>query len=121
MADGICGRLDAVVDFELVEETRNVILDRAAAHEQLTADLGVVAAGGQEREDLALPLRQAAQPRRRARHLVLSATPDVIDQDAGGLRRQCGLSSRNGSNARDDLAKLGILEQVARGPTLDRS
>ena len=87
-ADGVDRRLDAVLDLELHEDVRDVVLDRLRADEQLAGDLGVVLADGDQPQDSS-PARRARcesssrRPRPRSR-------PEALEE----LRRDVGRDQR---------------------------
>src|SRR5919108_3567682 len=55
---GVDRGLDAVVDVELAEDARHVLADGARADVQLAADRGVVLAGGDQPQHLALAVAE---------------------------------------------------------------
>src|SRR5919108_1716339 len=62
-ADRVHRRLDAVLDLELHEDVRDVVLDRLRADEELPGDLGVVLAVGDQLQHLDLAVRELGADR----------------------------------------------------------
>jgi hypothetical protein len=77
-ANGADRGLDAVVDLQLGEDARDVVLDGAAADVQRLTDARVVPAPGQEPEHLELPRRQPDR-----RHLPILPLAHLADDPSG--------------------------------------
>src|ERR687891_574469 len=63
-SNGVNSRLDAVLDLQLHEDVRDVVLDRLRADEELARDLGVVLAVRDQLQDLELAVGELGPDRR---------------------------------------------------------
>src|SRR5207248_1199024 len=110
--------LDAVVELELLEHTRDVCLDGRDAHVELAADLGVRLALPDRDGDLALAFGQAVELLASVALAVAGlAVPHVADQPAGDRGREHRLASGDGPHGADDVGGRRVLEQESAGAT----
>src|SRR5919106_1717642 len=94
-ANRVDSGLDAVLDLQLHEDVRDVVLDRLWANEELARDLGVVLAVRDQFEHLDLAVRELGANRLR-RALALALGAQSLEDLGGDLRRDERLARRGG-------------------------
>src|SRR5215831_935013 len=106
------GDLDAVVELEFLEHTRDMCLHGRDAHVELAADLRVRLAQPDGDRNLALALCQSVELLTRAAlPLVGLALGHMADQSASDRRREHRLAGRHGSDRTDDVGRRRVLQQ----------
>src|SRR6266498_2855027 len=108
-AHGVDRGLDAVFDLKLHQDVRDVVLDRFRADEELTRDLGVVLADGDQLQHLDLPVgKLRANGRGRVLARALRAQP--LEQLSGDLRRDQRLPGCGRADPNDEVLDRGVLQ-----------
>src|SRR5829696_7769160 len=85
-ADGVDRRLNAVLDLQLHEDVRDVVLDRLRADEELAGDLGVVLAVRDQLQYLELAVGELGADRLGGVH-ILGLRAEPLQDLGGDLRR----------------------------------
>ena len=118
-AHRVDGRLDAVVDLQLHQDVRDVVLDGLRADVELGGDHGVVLAVRDQLQHLDLALGEL-----RADHLLdlglRTRGADPLQHLRGDVGRDERFAARGGPDPRDELLDRGVLEEIAAGPGEDR-
>lgn len=114
-SDRVHGGLNPVLQLELLEDVRHVLLDRVLADRQRLADRGVVGAIGEQPQHVELARRQDVRVVRLAFARLIAAR-HPRDQRAHDLARDDALVRGRLANRAGDLACPCILQQVPVSP-----
>ena len=118
-AHGVDRRLDAVVDLQLHQDVRDVVLHRLRADVQLGGDDGVVLAVRDQLQDLDLPFGQLGPDR--VRDLRLRARrANALQHLRRDVRRDERLAERRGADARHQVLDRRVLQEIAARAGEDR-
>src|SRR3954471_6858127 len=110
-------RLDTVAEVQLLEDVRDVCLDRRVAYVELSANLNVREAAGDQAKHVELALGQTVEPRRRRGLWNAHELFDHAFRDGRGEKR---ISAGNRADCREELFGRVILEHEAAGAGAQR-
>lgn len=109
--------MDAVVQPELGEHPAQVGLHGSGAEEQGVGDLGAGMPGGDEGQDVALPVDEGGEGRGVAGS---GCVGEAFDESAGDLGGEQGVAGVDGMLGRDEVLQGDVLEEECAGPGVER-
>src|ERR1017187_8627279 len=109
--------LDAVTQFQLVQEMGDVRLHRGLAEKEAHGDLAVAEAPGDEQQDLTLTFGELAKVRRVR---VRSVTAEPLDQPPRDRGCEQRVTRRGDPHGANDVVAGRVLEQESRRPRAER-
>src|SRR6266446_1320958 len=116
--DGEADDLGGVVEVELLHDVLAVTLDGVDAEREDAGDLFVGLALGDELQDLALASRE---PRQRVLGGAAARVAEIaVEQDLRDRRAEVRAAARERLHRLDEVEVLGVLQEIALGPGLQR-